>query len=129
MLPTDPLDRIAALIMAKRRDTKLGVRAAALEAAVNAATLSRLERRLAPNLPDSSTLQKLSKWLGVSLQELLGSPNTKHKNAPTPSTPDVFEVHLRADKKLSADDAETLSRMFRLLYENTVNSKTKGHAD
>lgn len=129
MLPADPLDRIAALIMAKRRDTKLGVRAAALKAEINAATLSRLERRLAPNLPDSSTLQKLSKWLGVSLQELLGSPTTKQKNAPTPSTPDVFEVHLRADKKLSAEDAETLSRMFRLLYENTVNSKNKGHAD
>lgn len=121
-MPTnEALDRIASLIMAKRRESGLGVRAAATAAEVNAATISRLERRLTPNLPDSSTLRKLSDWLGVSLEDLLGAKAPKRGNAPTPSTPEVVEVHLRADHKLDPEKAEALAKMFKILYQNAVN--------
>jgi hypothetical protein len=120
-LPADPLDRIAALIMAKRRETGLGVRAAAEAAKINAATMSRLERRVTPNLPDSATLQKLSVWLEMSLQDLLGVPEPVEGGSPVPSVPEVLEVHLRADHKLSAEKAETLARMFKILYQNAIN--------
>ncbi len=121
MLPTKPLDRIAALIKAKRRQTGLGVRAAAKDAEVNAATLSRLERRVTPNLPDSSTLTKLATWLGVSIGHMLAAPEPGNGLSVQPSLPEVVEVHLRADHKLSADKADALAKMFKILYQNAVN--------
>ena len=121
-MPTNAaLDRIASLIMAKRRESGLGVRAAAADAKINAATISRLERRMTPNLPDSSTLKKLSVWLGVSLEDLLGANAPNPGGAPTPSTPEVVEVHLRADHKLDPEKAEALAKMFKILYQNAVN--------
>jgi len=120
-LPTDPLDRIAALIKAKRRETGLGVREAASKAQVNASTLSRLERRVTSNLPDSSTLKKLSAWLNVSLEELVAAPDVEDDAKPSPSLPEVVEVHLRADHRLSPEKAQTLARMFQILYQNSIN--------
>ena len=117
----DPLQHIAALIKAKRRETGLGVNAAADAADINASTLSRLERRVTPNLPDSKTLKKLASWLSISLEELLAIP--EHEGtAPTPSTPEVVEVHLRADRKLEPDKAKALAEMFKILYENAVKA-------
>jgi transcriptional regulator with XRE-family HTH domain len=121
MLPTKPLDRIAALIKAKRRQTALGVRAAAGAAKVNPATLSRLERRVTPNLPDSATLKKLAVWLEVTIEYLLAAPEPAAGDTVLPSTPEVIEVHLRADHKLSAEKADTLAKMFKILYQNAVN--------
>lgn len=122
LMPTKKsLDQIAAMIMAKRRETGLGVRAAALAAGVNPATMSRLERRSTPNLPDSSTLKKLAQWMAISLEELLGIDVPSPGNAPTPSTPEVVEVHLRADHKLDPDKAEALAKMFKILYQNAIN--------
>jgi transcriptional regulator with XRE-family HTH domain len=117
----DPLQRIAALIKAKRRESGLGVNAAAADAGINAATLSRLERRVTPNLPDSSTLKKLASWLSVSLEELLAIP-ASDGTAPIPSTPEVVEVHLRADRKLEPEKAKALAEMFKILYENAVKA-------
>ena len=121
MPANESLDRIAALIMAKRRETGLGVRAAAAAAAINAATMSRLERRATPNLPDSLTLKKLSQWLSVGLEDLLAVSKTAPGNAPVPTVPEVVEVHLRADHKLDPEKAEALARMFKILYQNAVN--------
>ena len=120
-LPADPLARIAALIMAKRRETGLGVRAAAKAADVNAATLSRLERQMTPNLPDSATLKKLAAWLGVTFEYLLAIESPRLGGSPTPSLPEVIEVHLRADHKLTPEKAETLAKMFKMLYQNVTN--------
>ncbi len=121
MPANESLDRIAALIMAKRRETGLGVRAAAAAATINAATMSRLERRATPNLPDSSTLKKLSQWLSVGLEDLLALSKTEPGNSPVPTVPEVVEVHLRADHKLDPEKAEALARMFKILYQNAVN--------
>lgn len=121
MLPTKPLDRIAALIKAKRRQTGLGVRAAAKAADVNPATMSRLERRITASLPDSTTLTKLATWLEVSLSYLLGTSEPADDSQVQPSLPEVVEVHLRADHKLSAEKAEALASMFKILYQNAVS--------
>ena len=116
-----PLEKIAMLIKAKRRESGLGVNAAAAAAGINAATLSRLERQVTPSLPDSSTLKKLAVWLAVSLEELLAVPKSEGR-APVPSTPEVVEVHLRADKKLDPEKARALAQMFKILYENATDS-------
>lgn len=108
--------RIGALIKAKCRECGLGLRAAAEECGVSPSTLSRLERSKTASLPDSETLAKLAMWLNVTVGELLTEPAPEGE-APALSTPEVVEVHLRADKRLSPKTAEALARMFKMLYD------------
>lgn len=115
MKPSD-LARIGALIKAKRRKTGQGLRAAATECGVSSSTLSRLERGDSSSLPDADTLTKLASWLNTTVAALL-SEKQKHTAEPELTTPEVVEVHLRADKRLSAETASALGRAFRLLYD------------
>ena len=111
-------DRISLLIKGKMRQTGLGVRASAKEAKISAATLSRLERGLSPTLPDVTTLEKLAKWLGTTVGQLLAEKaEKKGSHAPESTTPEIVEVHLRADKNLSPKTAKALAEMFKVLYE------------
>lgn len=115
MKPND-LARIGALIKAKRRETGQGLRAAAAECGVSSSTLSRLERGDASSLPDADTLTKLASWLKTTVAALL-SEKKKHTDEPELTTPEVVEVHLRADKRLSPETATALGRAFMLLYD------------
>lgn len=125
MISTTPQKRISALIKAKRRETGLGVRAAAAESGVSAATLSRLERGVSPNLPDTGTLTKLATWLGTTLNDLLATGSKKSGvKEPETTTPEVVEVHLRADKNLSPETSDALAKMFKVLYDNATKPKT-----
>jgi len=127
MLSTTPQKRISVLIKAKRRENDLGVRAAAAESGVSAATLSRLERGVLQNLPDTGTLTKLAHWLGVSLNNLLASGGKiRGDKGPVTTTPEVVEVHLRADKNLSLETADALAKMFKVLYDNAAKGRTTG---
>jgi transcriptional regulator with XRE-family HTH domain len=125
MLPKDPQKRISALIKAKRRETGLGVRASARDCGISAATLSRLERGISPNIADTGTLTKLAMWIGVSLNELISSENiTAKSSGPQTTTPEVVEVHLRADKNLPPQTAEALAKMFKVLYDQATQQKS-----
>lgn len=125
MLPKDPQKRISALIKAKRRETDLGVRAAAKECGISAATLSRLERGISPNIGDTGTLTKLATWIGVSMNELFSADApSKKSSGPETTTPEVVEVHLRADKNLPPQTAEALAKMFKVLYEQATQQKS-----
>ena len=88
------------------------------EAKISAATLSRLERGVSVTLPDVATLEKLAKWLGTTVGHLLAE-NAGKKGTKTPeaSTPEIVEVHLRADKNLAPKTARALAEMFKVLYE------------
>src|SRR6516162_7474181 len=110
------LARIGALVKAKRRKTGLGLRAAAAECGVSPSTLSRLERADSSSLPDADTLTKLATWLNITVAALL-SEKQKPTTDPELTTPEVVEVHLRADKRLSRETASALGRAFRLLYD------------
>jgi transcriptional regulator with XRE-family HTH domain len=117
MPPKSIQDRISLLIKGKRRETGLGVREAAKVAKISAATFSRLERGLSATLPDVATLEKLAKWLGVTLGELLGDDAAAQGNSgPATSIVDLVEVHLRADKDLTPETARALADMFKALY-------------
>lgn len=122
MTGQSPQDRISLLIKAKRKETGLGVRESAKAASISAATFSRLERGLSATLPDVATLEKLSRWLGVTLDYVLGErPRTKNKSPlPEVNTPDLVEVHLRADKNLTPETAKALAEMFKVLYEQAT---------
>lgn len=117
--------RIALAIKAKRRASYLGVRDAAKECGISAATLSRLERGAFSNLPDATTLTKLAGWLHTSVSELLQEEELLMKGlTPQSTVPEIVEVHLRADKNLSPKTAKALSDMFRALYEQASGLAT-----
>jgi transcriptional regulator with XRE-family HTH domain len=117
------LARISALIKAKRRETGLGLRAAATASGVSASTLSRLERGAATSLPDADTLTKLAGWLDVPVGSLLSEDGEAEDGGPELSTPEIVEVHLRSDKELNPKTAKSLALMFRMLYEQLVEAQ------
>lgn len=123
------LARISAFIKAKRREKGYGLRAAAEESGLSPSTLSRLERGVSSSLPDADTLTKLAAWLNVSVAHLL-SEEAQETAQVTPelTTPEVVEVHLRADKRLSPKTAQALARMFRLLYEQFAEAEGRAPA-
>jgi transcriptional regulator with XRE-family HTH domain len=117
------LARISALIKAKRREKGIGLRVAGDESHVSASTLSRLERGAATSLPDSDTLTKLAQWLNLSLGSLLSDKQETAGMEPTLSTPEVVEVHLRADRELSPETARALAQMFKTLYQHCLETQ------
>ena len=121
--------RTAALIQAKLRERGIGLRAAAEESHISSSTLSRLQRGTSSSLPDAETLSKLAAWLGVPLGTLLSDDREMTMDGPHLSTPEVVEVHLRADKHLSPKTAETLAKMFRLLYEQFSETERRDPSD
>lgn len=110
------LAQLPALIKAKRRETKESLRDIAQKSGISASTLSRLERGTMTSIPDTETLTKMATWLEVSLDFLLQENVDVERQSPQLSTPDLIEVHLRADKDLSPETAMALSETFRLLY-------------
>lgn len=105
-------------VRAKRRSRKLSIREVAEEVGVSAPTISRVERG---HLPERENLLRLARWAGVRIDPVLHTEMSRHRNAivhaPDASTVEAVELHLRADKNLSRDDAEALSEMFRLAYD------------
>ena len=118
------LAKISAKIKAKRRASGLGLRAAAEESKISASTLSRIERGAATSIPDAATLNKLANWLDTSVNSLLNLEE-REDNSPLLTTPEIVEVHLRADKDLSDKAAQSLLTMFKMMYEQLKDSEKK----
>jgi transcriptional regulator with XRE-family HTH domain len=118
------LAEISAKIKAKRRETGLGLRAAADVSKISASTLSRIERGAATSLPDTDTLTKLATWLDTSINSLINVEGRKD-NSPKQTIPEIVEVHLRADKELNSKAAQSLATMFKMMYEQLKESEKK----
>jgi transcriptional regulator with XRE-family HTH domain len=105
-------------VRAKRRSKKQSIREAAEEVGVSAPTISRVERG---HLPERENLLRLARWAGVRIDPDIHRDARRARNVvvhdPGASTIEAVELHLRADKNLSRDDAEALSEMFRLAYD------------
>jgi transcriptional regulator with XRE-family HTH domain len=86
---------------------------------LTASSLSRIERGA---LPDAKNVPVLARWLELPL-ELVGWPGEVGQQSDQLGTPDVVEVHLRADRNLDPAAAEALSQMFRHLYEGVASGK------
>lgn len=98
-MPKISLETLGRLAAAKRDD--LGVRAAAKEIGISAATLSRVERGY---LPDLDTFGKICKWLEVDPGQVLGvKPSSS-------STPKVA-VHFKKQAALTPATAQALAQM------------------
>jgi transcriptional regulator with XRE-family HTH domain len=120
---------LANRVRAKRRSRRLSIREAAAEAGVSAPTLSRVERG---HLPEREVLLRLARWAGVRIDPVLHETARHARNvavhAPDAPTVEAIELHLRADKNLSRDDADALSEMFRLAYDalSAKQARNKG---
>jgi transcriptional regulator with XRE-family HTH domain len=95
------------------------LREAAAAAGISPATLHRvLRRKKGAAQLDTDILLRLAGWVGVPLGNLL-QPTQPKKSKVTKqqSTPDVIEVHLRADKNLAPGAARAISMMVRTAYK------------
>jgi transcriptional regulator with XRE-family HTH domain len=88
---------------------------------VSVATLSRIERKDLKDL-ESKTLMRVTEWLGTQV-EVLASPRASE---PEKSTPDIVDLHLRADKNLDKAMAIALSNLFRAAYEQVARRQKRG---
>src|SRR5436190_20767278 len=80
-----PLEDLGRLILAKRNERGLGIRAAAREVGISHATLARVEKGF---LPDLENYEKIRRWLG--LQEEIAMTKTGNVSIP--------QVHFRREK-------------------------------
>lgn len=94
-----PIAELGSLIARKRGGR--GIRAAATDAGVSSATLSRVENG---NMPDLETFAKICKWLDVDPREFLGV-----QASPTESAPLV--AHFRKDPTVSQETAFALGEL------------------
>ena len=92
------------------RRGKRGIREIATEIGVSAATLSRVERGL---LPDILTFSKLCSWLQIDPSSVLDVPKETPVNAPSPVAPVApsASVHFRADATLDPSAASDLAQL------------------
>ena len=120
-MKTDQLIKVAELghyLRKKRERDGLSLRDAARETNISAATLSRIENQ--NGIPESENLARLAEWLNIPLERIMGGTSPSANQVVLrkgESTPDVVEVHLRADKNLTPETAKALSEMFRLAYD------------
>jgi transcriptional regulator with XRE-family HTH domain len=98
---TLPIEELGRLIARKRGSR--GIRAAALEADVSSATLSRVENG---NLPDLATFAKICRWLEVDPSRFLGV------DRPTSETnPERAVAHFRKKATVSKETATSLGAL------------------
>lgn len=107
---TIQIDKLAHCIKQKRGRT--GLRKTAEEIGeISASTLSRVEQG---RIPDLETFVRICSWLGMSTEEFIDS---NYEEDSTKSTPEIIEVHLRADRTLEPEMADALMKMVRLAYK------------
>lgn len=113
-----PVADLGKHLRAKRHATRLSLRdvAAQMEHRLTPSTLSRIENGA---VPDSGNVPPLAKWLGLPLSRV-GWPGESDHPGDELATPQLVEVHLRADRRLAPDTADALSRMFTVLYDAAV---------
>ena len=92
-----PLEDLGRLILAKRNENGLGIRAAAKEIGISHATLARVEKGF---LPDLENYEKIRMWLGIQ-QNL---PTSTHVTAGA-------QVHFRRENTATPETAAALARM------------------
>ena len=106
--------KLSTMIKSKRGNKGLRVLAAEI-GNISASTLSRIEQG---KLPDIETFTKLCDWLEVSPDYFKDSNIQKAEN----NEKEII-AHLRADKNLSLDTANSLIRMIELAYESEGKKK------
>ncbi|MBZ5615719.1 MAG: helix-turn-helix transcriptional regulator [Acidobacteriia bacterium] len=120
------MDQLAHYVQWKMDQQGLSLREAARKARVSAATLSRILRkgRNRPR-PDVDTLVKVIRWVDVPIEKIIEPGASQLPPVQKTNTPDAIEVHLRADKDLSAEAAEAIGKMVRVAYAQFVKQQQR----
>jgi transcriptional regulator with XRE-family HTH domain len=109
---------IAERLRRTRKDRGLTLQEVFDQTGVPVATLSRIETGATKDIK-SATLIALTNWMGVSIEELHSKPSPVSKKGKlVHKTPDIVELHLRADKTLRTDTAAALASLFRTAYDH-----------
>ncbi len=120
------LSYLAERLRTTRKERAKTLQDVANDVAVSIATLSRIERGEARGV-EADTLLALAKWLNLPADHLSEKPRLPSFPAgiksPSASTPDVIELHLRADPKLNPKTAKALATMFRIAYDQMAQKK------
>jgi transcriptional regulator with XRE-family HTH domain len=108
-----------------RLERDLTLQEVAEQTGISVATLSRIERGACKSLK-SDTLVTLADWMGVEVKMLQKEPPpVLQKGKVVGSTPDIVELHLRADKNLDRKTATALAKLFRSVYEQLTQQIKK----
>ncbi len=112
-------EELGRAIRRKRKQLSASLRDVADATGVSASTLSRIEN--GTGKPDADNIARLSTWLDVPLERILGSRSESEEAKavvyfPRESTPEIVEAHLRADRNLTSETASALSELFRVAY-------------
>src|SRR5438477_11825818 len=104
----------------RREEQGLSLRDVADKTGVSASTLSRIEN--GTGKPDADNIARLASWLDMPIERVMhhGHRSVSDPNPvvyyPHESTPEIVEVHLRADKHLSPETARALAASFRVAH-------------
>jgi len=112
------IDQLADYIQWKMDEEDLSLREAAQEAKVSAPTLSRiLQKGKKRPRPDVETIAKVIRWVGVPIEKIIStSLDRTIPESPKKNTLEAIQVHLRADKNLSAEAARAIAEMVKVAY-------------
>jgi transcriptional regulator with XRE-family HTH domain len=119
------MDQLAEYVKWKMDEEDFSLRQAAKKARVSAATLSRILRKGKRRpTPDVDTLANIVRWVGIPIEKIIEGPALHPgTNNPPKSTLDEIQVHLRADKNLSADAARAIADMVRVAYDQFAKKR------
>ena len=106
--------------MLQRKRGSMGVRAAAGEIGISAATLSRIENG---RIPDLDTLKKVCAWLGIDPATYLGG-STKTQTTRTAGVQVVF----KKDRAISSKTSQALGKLIIAAYNQfAATIDAEGH--
>jgi hypothetical protein len=77
----------------------------------------------AGKLPERDRLLRLAAWAGLSLDPASRTARNRTVHGDHASTVEAVELHLRADKDLDPEDAETLVQLMRTAYDRMSKRK------
>lgn len=109
-------DKLGEALRRTRLEREMTLQQVYDETGISVATLSRIERRAFDNVK-SDTLGILNEWIARSQLE-----SREEKEL---ATPDIVELHLRADKNLNKKTADALANLFRNAYEHLADKMKK----
>src|SRR5260370_40297157 len=93
----------------QRKRGSMGVRAAAGEIGISAATLSRIENG---RVPDLDTLKKVCAWLGIDPASYLGIPAEQ-----APSASPSVQVIFKKERAVSPKTSRALAKLIQAAYQ------------
>lgn len=109
------ISQLGALLRQRRRERRRSLRDLADEIGVSLNTLSRVERG---HVPDLVNFQRIVDWLDVPADTFL---EPAHGEA---SIPEVIARHLRADPRLTDEDAERIAELVAEMYQSLVADRS-----